>query len=68
MSIAQESQSLPAVKAIQAALRYVWGYEIAIDGIYGPVTEGAVKAFQRSRQITQDGICGPETFPLLYGI
>src|SRR5262249_46617912 len=32
-----------------------------IDGIFGPRTESALKAFQRSRGITADGICGPET-------
>ena len=68
VSIANESTSTPAVKAIQSVLRYVWGYEILVDGYYGPVTEGAVKAFQRSRSITMDGMVGAETYPLLLGI
>ena len=68
VSIANESTSTPAVKAIQSVLRYVWGYEILVDGYYGPVTEGAVKAFQRSRSITMDGVVGAETYPLLLGI
>lgn len=31
------------------------------DGIYGPKTETAVRAFQESQGITVDGIIGPET-------
>jgi peptidoglycan hydrolase-like protein with peptidoglycan-binding domain len=34
---------------------------IAVDGIYGPETEGAVEKFQASRGLTVDGIAGPET-------
>src|SRR5215469_6933877 len=32
-----------------------------IDGIYGPVTTAAVKAFQSNAGITVDGIAGPQT-------
>ncbi len=67
-SVANEGVVLPAVKAIQACLVDVWGYTIAIDGSYGPITEGAVKSFQRSRQIPVDGIVGPVTRPLLLGL
>ena len=43
-----------------------WGYydKTKIDGDYGPVTAGAVKAFQKKYGLTQDGIFGPkETCP-----
>jgi peptidoglycan hydrolase-like protein with peptidoglycan-binding domain len=34
---------------------------VAVDGIYGPETEGAVRSFQASRGLTVDGIAGPAT-------
>ncbi len=40
---------------------------IAVDGIYGPETEGAVEKFQASRGLTVDGIAGPETSAALRG-
>jgi peptidoglycan hydrolase-like protein with peptidoglycan-binding domain len=40
---------------------------IAVDGVYGPETEGAVEKFQASRGITVDGIAGPETSAALRG-
>ena len=67
LSISLESQKLKAVEALQAVLVHVWGYTIAIDGLYGPVTEGAVKAFQRSQGLAVDGIAGPQTLPKCYG-
>lgn len=48
-----------AVKDAQQAL------EIAIDGIFGPVTDAAVRAFQLEQQITVDGIIGPVTWERL---
>lgn len=68
LSVQLESQKLNAVKALQAALVSVWGYTIAIDGLYGPVTEGAVKAFQRSQGLAVDGIAGPQTLPRVFGL
>ena len=37
------------------------GYDIAIDGSYGPETQKAVKRFQDSEHIQIDGIYGPQT-------
>ncbi|ARK32111.1 peptidoglycan recognition protein family protein [Halalkalibacter krulwichiae] len=48
------------VEAVQTALG------VAIDGWYGPVTEGAVKDFQRSQGISVDGIVGPQTWSKLF--
>lgn len=32
-----------------------------VDGVFGPLTEAATKAFQRSRHVTVDGVVGPQT-------
>jgi N-acetylmuramoyl-L-alanine amidase len=44
------------------------GYKIAVDGIFGKGTEDAVKAFQRSRGLNVDGICGDSTWVELYKV
>lgn len=38
------------------------GYNLTVDGDFGPVTLGAVKAFQASAGLVVDGIVGPNTF------
>lgn len=48
------------VRAIQTALVKV-GVETTVDGIYGPGTEAAVKAFQTKANLAVDGIVGPST-------
>jgi peptidoglycan hydrolase-like protein with peptidoglycan-binding domain len=49
------------VKTLQRALARAGHSPGPIDGDYGPKTEQAVSAFQRSAGITDDGIYGPET-------
>ncbi len=39
--------------------------KIVIDGDFGPITEAAVKLFQRSCKILEDGECGPITIAKL---
>ena len=38
---------------------------VGVDGIYGPVTEGAVEDVQRSEGLVVDGIAGPKTLGAL---
>ena len=53
------------VKEVQRRLKN-WGYyKGAIDGVYGPSTVEAVKAFQRKNGLTPDGIAGKATYAAL---
>ena len=38
-----------------------------LDGVFGPKTQAAVKAFQKSHGLVQDGIVGPKTWGALKG-
>lgn len=50
-----------AVKMLQENLGRL-GYDTGgIDGIFGPITERAVRAFQAKYNLTVDGIVGPQT-------
>jgi peptidoglycan hydrolase-like protein with peptidoglycan-binding domain len=40
---------------------------IPADGIWGPITDSAVRGFQRSHGLTVDGIVGPQTWSELWG-
>lgn len=56
----------PAVAAVQHSLRFAYGFStLAIDGIFGPVTQGAVRSFQTRFRIGVDGIVGPITWNTL---
>ena len=61
------------VRVVQYLLRYVAQFdnrvpEIAVDGIYGPKTEAAVKAVQGIYGLTQSGITNEETYAVLYDL
>jgi hypothetical protein len=49
------------VKMLQEDLDLL-GYNLAVDGIFGPLTEAAVKDFQTKQGIAVDGIVGPITW------
>lgn len=42
------------------------GYQIGVDGNFGPGTRGAVVDFQGKKGLTNDGVCGPATWAALW--
>jgi peptidoglycan hydrolase-like protein with peptidoglycan-binding domain len=52
------------VRPLQQLLR-ARSHSVAVDGIFGPRTESAVKAFQQSKGLAADGVVGPNTWPRL---
>lgn len=49
------------VKELQAAL-LARGYKVVkADGVFGPITDKAVRAFQSDEKLAVDGIAGPKT-------
>jgi len=59
MRTLKKGMSCDEVKTLQRALG------VNDDGIFGVMTEGAVKDFQRSRQLIADGIVGAKTWAAL---
>jgi peptidoglycan hydrolase-like protein with peptidoglycan-binding domain len=54
-----------AVRRLQRALRRTPDLSVAVDGIFGPQTEAAVKGFQQANGLVVDGIVGPLTWQAL---
>jgi peptidoglycan hydrolase-like protein with peptidoglycan-binding domain len=55
-----------AVKTLQTALNIHGAHPtLTVDGVFGPVTDNAVKMFQRSAELAVDGVVGPVTWGAL---
>lgn len=66
----REGDTGDPVRVIQYYLNYIAQFDqavpsIAIDGIYGPATANAVRAFQQEYGLPIDGIVGEQTWNLL---
>src|SRR5258707_8240682 len=57
------SQGHP-IRTLQFLLR-AHGHNLTVDGMFGPATEAAVKAFQTSKGMTADGIMSAQTWSTL---
>jgi N-acetylmuramoyl-L-alanine amidase len=63
--IAQPMQRGDDVSTLQHQLNQL-GFDAGrVDGIFGPATESAVRAFQRNAGTLADGVCGPATLDAL---
>src|SRR5271157_5605996 len=54
-----------AVKRLERALRRTPDLGLAVDGVFGPQVETAVKQFQQGAGLTVDGIVGPAAWAAL---
>ncbi|OJF17582.1 MAG: hypothetical protein A6D91_08085 [Bacillaceae bacterium G1] len=63
-TLLKKGMSGDEVRQLQQQL-FDLGYPLAVDGIFGPQTEAAVKQFQGDQGLTVDGIVGPKTFAAL---
>ena len=52
------------VQTLQYLLR-ARGHSVAVDGIFGPATDAAVRAFQEEKHLAVDGVVGPNTWSAL---
>lgn len=55
----------PVVKYVQRALNEFYGSSLAVDGSYGGETAKAVMAFQKTKGLSVDGVCGKNTWKAL---
>lgn len=60
-----QSGSTGAPVSNAQALLVQHGLSIAVDGIFGPITQGAVQSFQETHGLAIDGIVGPLTWGAL---
>ncbi len=65
MSLLKRGSSGPDVLTLQSALKQLGFDPRGADGVFGPGTEAAVKAFQTSKGLKADGIAGPNTMAAL---
>lgn len=62
--VLEEGDRGPTVAKLQVRLNGV-GADLDDDGVFGPLTVAAVRAFQRTRKLTVDGIVGEQTWTAL---
>ena len=60
----RDSEESNGVLKVQLLLRQR-GFNLTADQVYGPVTAGRVRDFQKSKNLSVDGIVGNQTWPAL---
>lgn len=71
MATLRRGDSGAEVLALQVALHaagVATAPALAPDGVFGPATDAAVRAFQASRGLEVDGLAGPDTMAALEGL
>ncbi|MCX4759133.1 peptidoglycan-binding domain-containing protein [Kitasatospora purpeofusca] len=59
----QQGSHGPAVRKLQRLLNgHLPDLQLAVDGRFGPVTDGRVREFQQRVAIAVDGVVGPQTW------
>lgn len=54
------------VLRVQTRLGELGYFKGSLGGNYGPITESAIRAFQKSNGLSVDGVCGPKTWAALF--
>lgn len=63
---ADHGRTNASVKAVQCLLnKHAGNRALAEDGSFGPLTDAAVRSFQRSKGLAVDGVVGPRTWSAL---
>src|SRR3982074_2392823 len=62
--VVQNGSQRHPIRTLQFLLR-AHGHNLTVDGMFGPATEAAVKAFQAGKGMTADGIMNPQTWSVL---
>jgi peptidoglycan hydrolase-like protein with peptidoglycan-binding domain len=62
--LARQGDKAHPVPSLQYHLR-ARGHTVTVDGTFGPKTEAAVRAFQKEKHLSVDGIVGPLTWQAL---
>lgn len=62
MPLLRFGSSGPSVKVVQTVLSEAGFYPGEIDGIFGPITQAAVRLFQKSFKLIQDGMVSQQTW------
>ena len=62
--VVQKGNQGHPIRTLQFLLR-ARGHNLTVDGMFGPATEAAVKAFQTSKGMTADGIISAQTWSTL---
>ncbi|NPV71395.1 MAG: polysaccharide deacetylase family protein [Firmicutes bacterium] len=57
----------PHVRELQTSLKTLGLLSGAVDGVFGPATERAVRSFQARAKVTADGVAGPVTLAAIQG-
>ncbi|WP_100373037.1 peptidoglycan-binding protein [Bacillus sp. FJAT-45037] len=66
MTVLEKGDKGALVEDLQVELVELGFYQGNKDGLFGPLTQAAVKGFQSAQGIQVDGIAGPETYANLY--